>query len=123
MHYNSYTSAAPSPASIVIKAKDAFAGEVLCTFLLVVTVFSATDAEVGRKFKHTGALLPLSIGMAVLLGEQYEYDTGSITFMSALALLYNHLRRYVGRFCIHIDFFRLLKHPNLTSNIGRRCYK
>lgn len=50
-----------------IEAKDAFAGEVLCTFVLVVTVFSATDAEVGRKFKHTGALLPLSIGLAVLL--------------------------------------------------------
>ena len=51
------------------RATDAFAGEVLCTFLLVVTVFSATDGEVGRKFKHTGALLPLSIGFAVLLGK------------------------------------------------------
>ncbi|CAM9465452.1 unnamed protein product [Laminaria digitata] len=50
-----------------IDAADAFAGEVLCTFLLVTTVFSATDGQVGHKFKHTGALLPLSIGFAVLL--------------------------------------------------------
>eukprot|EP00904_Undaria_pinnatifida_P002901 jgi/Undpi1/12611/HiC_scaffold_6.g02280.m1 len=51
-----------------VEAVDAFGGEVLCTFLLVVTVFAATDGEMDRKQKHTGALLPLSIGMAVLLG-------------------------------------------------------
>ena len=33
------------------------------------TVFAATDGEMGRKLKHAGALLPLGIGMAVLLGK------------------------------------------------------
>lgn len=41
----------------------------LCTFVLVITVFAACDGEMDRKFKHTGPLLPLSIGMAALLGK------------------------------------------------------
>ncbi|CBN74002.1 aquaporin [Ectocarpus siliculosus] len=50
-----------------VSAADAFGAEVLCTFLLVVTVFAACDGELGRKNAHTGPLLPLVIGMAVLL--------------------------------------------------------
>ncbi|CAM9302114.1 unnamed protein product, partial [Hapterophycus canaliculatus] len=46
---------------------NAFGGEVLCTFLLVVTVFAACDGELGRKNSHIGPLLPLVIGAAVLL--------------------------------------------------------
>ncbi|CAM9762602.1 unnamed protein product [Scytosiphon promiscuus] len=50
-----------------ILAKNAFGGEVLCTFLLLVTIFAACDGELGRKNGHIGALLPLVIGGAVLL--------------------------------------------------------
>ena len=53
---------------LLSQAADAFGGEVLCTFLLMVTVFSACDGELARK--NSGApLLPFVIGMAVLLGE------------------------------------------------------
>lgn len=51
-----------------MQAVDAFGGEVLCTFLLVLTVFAATDGEMSRKHGHISALLPFAIGMAVLLG-------------------------------------------------------
>lgn len=51
------------------KAEDAFCGEVLCTFVLVLTVFAATDGELMSKLGHIPALLPFAIGMAVLLGE------------------------------------------------------
>ncbi|CAN0470176.1 unnamed protein product [Ectocarpus sp. 12 AP-2014] len=50
-----------------VSAIEAFGAEVLCTFLLVVTVFTACDGELGRKNAHTGPLLPLVIGMAVLI--------------------------------------------------------
>lgn len=52
-----------------VQAEDAFGGEVLCTFLLVTTVFAATDGVLGQKHGHIHALLPFAIGMAVLLGE------------------------------------------------------
>eukprot|EP00752_Nemacystus_decipiens_P008578 g7659.t2 len=49
-----------------VAVADAFGGEVLCTFLLMITVFSACDGELARK--NSGApLLPFVIGMAVLL--------------------------------------------------------
>ncbi|CAM9677662.1 unnamed protein product [Pylaiella littoralis] len=50
-----------------VSAGDAFGGEVLCTFLLVTTVFSACDGALSRRSPHTGPLLPLVIGTAVLL--------------------------------------------------------
>lgn len=50
-----------------VTAEDAFGGEVLCTFLLVTTVFAATDGVLGQKHGHIHALLPFAIGMAVLL--------------------------------------------------------
>lgn len=59
----------PPSLQCLVKAANAFGGEVLCTFFLVINVFAATDGEMNRKLKHTGALLPLSIGMAVLLGK------------------------------------------------------
>lgn len=43
----------------------------MCTFLLVITVFAATDTELGKKMAHTGALLPFAIGIAVVIGERY----------------------------------------------------
>ncbi|CAN0061807.1 unnamed protein product [Ectocarpus sp. 8 AP-2014] len=52
---------------VAAQAGEAFGAEVLCTFLLVVTVFTACDGELGRKNAHTGPLLPLVIGMAVLI--------------------------------------------------------
>ncbi|CAN0420553.1 unnamed protein product, partial [Discosporangium mesarthrocarpum] len=48
-----------------VKVEDAFGGEVLCTFLLVLVVFAATDGEMGRRLKHIQPTLPLAIGMAV----------------------------------------------------------
>ncbi|CAM9120088.1 unnamed protein product [Ascophyllum nodosum] len=50
-----------------IDVGDAFAGEVLCTFLLVLTVFAATDGELVNKHAFAGPLVPWVIGMAVLL--------------------------------------------------------
>lgn len=41
----------------------------LCTFLLVLTVFAATDGELGRKNAFIGPLIPWAIGMVVFLGE------------------------------------------------------
>lgn len=58
------------------QAADAFGGEVLCTFLLVTTIFAASDGELTRKHNHTGPLLPLVIGMAVLLGERERVGGG-----------------------------------------------
>ncbi|CAM9427742.1 unnamed protein product [Ectocarpus fasciculatus] len=52
---------------VAAQAGEAFGAEVLCTFLLVVTVFTACDGELGRKNAHTGPLFPLVIGMAVLI--------------------------------------------------------
>lgn len=52
-----------------LQAVDAFGGEVLCTFLLVMTVFAATDGQLGRKNAFIGPLLPWVISMAVFLGE------------------------------------------------------
>ncbi|CAN0491465.1 unnamed protein product, partial [Ectocarpus sp. 12 AP-2014] len=52
---------------VAAQAIEAFGAEALCTFLLVVTVFTACDGELGRKNAHTGPLLPLVIGMAVLI--------------------------------------------------------
>lgn len=46
---------------------DALIGEIMCTFLLVITVLAATDGELGRKLGHTGPLLPLVIGFSVVL--------------------------------------------------------
>ncbi|CAM9120725.1 unnamed protein product [Ascophyllum nodosum] len=54
-------------------AANAFGGEVLCTFLLVLTVFAACDGELGRKDAFIGPLVPWAIGMAVLLGESTTY--------------------------------------------------
>ncbi|CAN0214032.1 unnamed protein product [Ascophyllum nodosum] len=50
-----------------IDVRDAFAGEVMCTCLLALAVFAATDGELGRKNAFTGPLVPLVIGMTVLL--------------------------------------------------------
>lgn len=55
---------------------DAFGGEVLCTYLLVTTVFAATDGELGKKHGHIHALLPFAIGMAVLLCEYWGVRGG-----------------------------------------------
>ncbi|CAM9121113.1 unnamed protein product [Ascophyllum nodosum] len=49
-------------------AVNAFGGEVLCTFLLVLTVFASCDGELGRNHACIGPLVPWAIGMAVLLG-------------------------------------------------------
>eukprot|EP00903_Cladosiphon_okamuranus_P015435 g14256.t1 len=60
------TSGGANEISEDVSAADAFGGEVLCTFLLMITVFSACDGELARK--NSGApLLPFVIGMAVLL--------------------------------------------------------
>ncbi|CAM9382637.1 unnamed protein product [Choristocarpus tenellus] len=50
-----------------IDVEDAFGGEVICTFMLVLTVFAATDGEMGRKLHHIQPMLPLAIGMAVTI--------------------------------------------------------
>ncbi|CAM9492763.1 unnamed protein product [Ascophyllum nodosum] len=49
------------------EAKNAFGGEILCTFLLVLTVFASSDGELGRFNTFTGPLVPWAVGMAVLL--------------------------------------------------------
>ncbi|CAM9492968.1 unnamed protein product [Ascophyllum nodosum] len=49
------------------EAKNAFGGEVMCTFLLVTTVFASSDGELGRNNAFIGPLVPWAIGMAVLL--------------------------------------------------------
>ncbi|CAM9314702.1 unnamed protein product [Choristocarpus tenellus] len=46
---------------------DAFIGEVVCTFMLVLTVFAATDGEMGRRLYHIQPLLPFAIGMTVCI--------------------------------------------------------
>ncbi|CAN0270448.1 unnamed protein product, partial [Hapterophycus canaliculatus] len=50
-----------------VSVGDAFGAEVLCTFVLMVTIFAACDGELGRENAHIGPLLPLVIGSAVLL--------------------------------------------------------
>ncbi|CAM9762462.1 unnamed protein product, partial [Scytosiphon promiscuus] len=50
-----------------VSVGDALIGEVLCTFVLMVTIFAACDGEVERSNSHVGPLLPLVIGSAVLL--------------------------------------------------------
>lgn len=67
----------PKLLLFALQAGEAFGAEVLCTFLLVVTVFTACDGELGRKNAHTGPLLPLVIGMAVLIGED-DKDLSSV---------------------------------------------
>lgn len=51
-----------------LQAIDAFGGEVLCTFLLVMIVFAATDGQLGRKKAFISPFLPWAISMAVFLG-------------------------------------------------------
>ncbi|CAN0393167.1 unnamed protein product, partial [Hapterophycus canaliculatus] len=46
---------------------DALIGEILCTFVLMVTIFAACDGEIERSSAHVGPLLPFAIGSAVLL--------------------------------------------------------
>lgn len=52
-----------------LQAIDAFGGEVLCTFLLVMIVFAATDGQLCRKKAFIGPFFPWAISMAVFLGE------------------------------------------------------
>lgn len=61
-----------------LQAVDAFGGEVLCTFLLVMTVFAATDGQLGHKKVFIGSLLPWAIGMAVFLGEVMLFITPAV---------------------------------------------
>lgn len=53
----------------LVQAADAFGGEVLATFLLIITVFAATDGELHLKAGHISPLLPFVIGMAVFVCE------------------------------------------------------
>ncbi|CAM9120487.1 unnamed protein product [Ascophyllum nodosum] len=46
---------------------DTFAGEVLCTFFFVMTIFAATDGELDRRHAFTEPLAPWTIGLVVLL--------------------------------------------------------
>lgn len=63
-----YTLDMPWHCRMMKQAADAFGGEVLCTFLLVLSVYAATDGELSRKHAHISANLPLAIGLTVLLG-------------------------------------------------------
>ncbi|CAM9120569.1 unnamed protein product [Ascophyllum nodosum] len=50
-----------------IDVGDTFAGEVMCTFLFVLTIFAATDGELDRTHAFTELLAPWVIGMVVSL--------------------------------------------------------
>lgn len=57
-----YNALAPGVSSL-----DAVLGEILCTFLLVITVLAATDGQLGKNIGHTKPLLPLAIGLAIVI--------------------------------------------------------
>lgn len=65
--YNGSEFAGANSVNPAIGKGGTFGAEVMGTYLLVLTVFMATNATVNKKVPFIGALLPFAIGMAVTI--------------------------------------------------------